>query len=302
MLGRLRIVSIQLGVLLLVALPLACESSSPSAPSATNAGPGGGARTPSAANISATAAPDGSTLKVSAPVPQSPIENVEVEVLKPTLTAINGKSPFVSGVGFEHEFQVYRVEPDGGLTPVDSATVPQGLGETAYVVKNRLDDDTPHQWQARAVFQDAHGPWSEMAAFRTDVPITIFEPTPLQPAPGEVVDSVRPILEVENSRIQGDPGKVRVEFQVAADPNFQNIVAIMSEEMGKHAGINTPLTGPAQSALSREEKTSAQVNVDLVFETVYYWRARGTNGPVGPFPSAAAPGSVTGGVFFAQLL
>ena len=105
---------------------------------------------------------------------------------------------------------------------------------------------------------------------------------------------MRPILEVENSRIQGDPGKVRVEFQVAADPNFQNIVTIVSEEMGKHAGIDTPLTGPAQSALAREEKTSAQVDVDLLFETVYYWRARGTNGPVGPFPAAAAAGSVTG--------
>ena len=129
MLGRLRIVSIRLGVLLLVALPLACESSSPSAPSATNAGPGG-AGTFSAAEISATAAADGSTLKVSAPVPQSPISNAEVEILRPTLTAINAQSPFVSGVGFEHEFQVYRIEANGGLTPVDSATVPQGIGVT----------------------------------------------------------------------------------------------------------------------------------------------------------------------------
>ena len=294
LLGRLRIVSIRLGLLLLIALPLACENSSPSAPSGTNGGPGGGAGGFSATDISGMAAADGSTLKVSAPVPQSPISNVEVEVLTPTLTVANAQSPFVSGINFDHEFQVYRVEPNGGLTPVDSGTVPQGVGATSYVVENPLNDDTPHQWTARAVFQESHGPWSEMVAFRTNVPITILEPTLLQPVPGEVVDSVRPILEIENPKIDGDPGKVFVEFQVASDPNFQNIVAIVSEEMGKHAGIDTPLSGPAQSALSREEKTSAQVNVDLGFETVYYWRARGTNGPVGAFPAAAAPGSVTG--------
>ena len=288
MLGRLRIASIRLGILALVVLPLACESSSPSAPSATNAGSAGGA------TFSAAAAADGSTLKVSAPVLQSPIGNVEVEVLTPTLTVGNAEPPFVSGVVFTHEFQVYRVEGNGGLTPVDNGTVPQGVGVTSYVVETPLRDDTPHQWAARAVFEGSHGPWSEMAGFRTNVPVTIFEPTPLQPAPGEVVDSVRPVLEVENPQIDGDPGTVVIEFQVASDPNFQNIVAVLSEEMGKHAGLDTPLSGPAQSALAREEKTSAQVSVDLEFETVYYWRARGTNGTVNAFPGAAAPGSVTG--------
>ena len=273
---------------MLAALPIACESSSPSSPSATTAGSATGAA------FSAAAAADGSTLKVSAPVAQSPIGNVEVEVLIPTLTVGNAQPPFVSGVNFVHEFQVYRVEGNGGLTPVDNGTVSQGVGVTSYEVQNPLRDDTPHQWTARAILGDSHGPWSEMAAFRTNVPVTIFEPTPLQPEPGEVVDSVRPVLEVENPQIDGDPGTVVVEFQVAADPNFQNIVAVLSEEMGKHAGIDTPLSGPAQSALAREEKTSAQVSVDLDFDTVYYWRARGTNGEVSPFPGAAAPGSVTG--------
>ena len=123
MLGRLRTVSIRLGVLLLIALPLACENSSPSAPSATNAGPGAGAGGFPAAGFSGMAAADGSTLKVSAPVAQSPIANAEVEVLTPTLIAENAASPFVSGVDFDHEFQVYRLEPGGGLMPVDSGTV-----------------------------------------------------------------------------------------------------------------------------------------------------------------------------------
>ena len=279
---------------MLVVLPLACENSNPTSPSAQNTMPGAEGALLSATDVSSTAAADGSTLKVSAPVVQIPIGNVEVEVLTPTLTVANAQSAFVSGVNLRHEFQVHRVEPNGTLMQVDTGLIPQGVGQTAYVVQNPLRDDTPHQWRARASFQGSKGPWSEMAAFRTNVPVTIFEPTPLQPEPGEVVDSVRPVLEIENPQIDGDPGPVFVEFQVASDSSFQNIVAIVSEEMGKHAGIDTPLTGPAQSVLAREEKTSAQVNVDLAFETVYYWRARGVNGPVSTFPGVAAPGSVTG--------
>ena len=292
MFARLRIVLTRFVVLLLVVLPVACENSSPTSPSSRSTMPGAGGATLSATDVSAAA--DGSTLKVGAPVPQSPISNTEVEVLTPTLTTGNATSPFISGVNFPHEFQVYRVEGNGGLTPVENGMAAQGVGVTSYEVQNPLLDDTPHQWKVRAVFRGSQGPWSEMVAFRTNVPVTIFEPTPLQPAPGEVVDSVRPVLEIENPQIDGDPGQVFIEFQVASDASFQNMVAVVSEEMGKHAGIDTPLTGPAQSVLSREEKTSAQVNVDLDFETVYYWRARGTNGPVGTFPGAAAPGSVTG--------
>ena len=292
MFARLRIVLTRFGVLLLVVLPVACENSSSTSPSSRSTMPGAGGATLSATDVSAAA--DGSTLKVGAPVPQSPISNTEVEVLTPTLTTGNATSPFISGVNFPHEFQVYRVEGNGGLTPVENGMAAQGVGVTSYEVQNPLLDDTPHQWKVRAVFRGSQGPWSEMVAFRTNVPVTIFEPTPLQPAPGEVVDSVRPVLEIENPQIDGDPGQVLIEFQVASDASFQNMVAVVSEEMGKHAGIDTPLTGPAQSVLSREEKTSAQVNVDLDFETVYYWRARGTNGPVGTFPGAAAPGSVTG--------
>jgi len=293
-LERLRIVSIRLGILVLVAVPLACDSSSPTTPSGPSAVAGGGTVAFSAADVLAAAAEDGSTLKVSAPVPQSPIANTEVEVLTPTLTVVNSESQFISGVNFPQEFQVYRVEGNGILTPVESGIVPQGAGVTSYVVQAPLVDDTPHQWKVRASFDGAFGPWSEMAAFRTKVLVTIFEPTPLQPAPGEVVDSIRPVLEVKNPQIDGDPGLVFIEFQVATDSNFQDMVAILSEEMGQHAGIDTPLTGPAQSALAREEKTSAQVSVDLDHETVYFWRARGTNGAPSTFPGAAAPVSVTG--------
>ena len=290
-----RTVFTRLGIVVLVALSLACESSNPTSPSAMNGASGAGAGSVPGGLISEVAAADGSTLKVSAPVPQSPVNNAEVETLLPPLNAMSSQSEFVSGIALPHEFQVYRVEANGDLTMVDSGTVPLGGEITTHTVQTELIDDTPHQWKARAVFQGAHGPWSEMAAFETNVPAEILTPTPLQPASGDEVNSVRPVLEVENPVIKGDPGPVMIEFEVATDSQFLNIVAVIAEEMGKHAGINTPLTGPRQTALSREQRTSAQLNVDLEKEARYYWRARGTNGSVDTFPTAAAPaGSVVG--------
>ena len=68
MFARLRIVLTRLGVLFLVVLPLACENSSPTSPSARTTMPGAGGAKFSATDVSAAAAADGSTLKVSAPV------------------------------------------------------------------------------------------------------------------------------------------------------------------------------------------------------------------------------------------
>ena len=295
MLVKPRTVFARLGIVVLVAFSLACESSNPTSPSAMNGAAGAGGGSVPAGLISEAAAADGSTLKVSAPIPQSPVNNAEVDTLRPPLTAMSAQSEFVSGIALPHEFQVIRVEANGDLATVDSGTVLQGSEITTYTVQTKLTDDTLHQWRARAVFQGAHGPWSEMAAFKTNVPAEILPPTPLQPASGDEVNSVRPVLEVENGAITGDPGPVMIEFEVATDSEFLNIVAVLAEEMGNHAGIDTPLTGPRQTALSREQRTSAQVNVDLKKDAKYFWRARGTNGSVNTFPSATAPaGSVLG--------
>ena len=282
MLARLHAKLIRRGVLFVLLLAFGCENSTPTAPSTVTVSSGG------------------STLKVSAPIPQSPIANAEVDVLNPKLTSGNAQSLFVSGVNFFHEFQLFHVATKSTLMLVESGTVLQEVTVTSYVVENPLEDDQLYQWKVRAFLDGSYGPWSEMAAFSTNIPVSIGPPIPLQPAPDEVVDSVRPVLEIENPVIEGETGTVMIEFQVALDPNFQNMVSIMSEELGRHAGIHTPLTGPRQSALSRAEKTSAQVTADLQFDTTYYWRTRGTNGIVSRYPSVAAPGSIVGN--FSQVI
>lgn len=270
----------RLGILLVVVLPLACENSSPTAPTAGNTLSGGGA------NL--TAAADGPTLKVSSPVPQSPIANSEVETLTPRLTVTNAEAPFVSGVLFPHEFEVYRVDGGIGGTSVDSGTVSQGSGVTSYEVQTSLADDTLYQWRARAVFQDSHGPWSALEDFRTNVPLEILAPVLLQPAQGEVVETLRPVLEIQNPDIVGEPGTVFIEFQVATDQQFLNIVSIMSQEMGTHPIIHcSHECQSVSSALTRQEKTSATPSVDLEAGAIYFWRARGTNGSISTFPAAA---------------
>ena len=280
----------RLGILLVVVSPLACENSSPTAPTAQTASGvlGGGGANLTAAMVSPTAAADGSTLKVSPPVPQSPIANGEVDTLTPRLTVANAEAPFVSGVLFPHQFEVYRVDGGIGGTLVDFGTVSQGSGVTSYEVQTPLVDDTSYQWRARAVFQETHGPWSALAEFRIDVPLEILAPVVLQPAQGEVVEDLRPVLEIQNPEIVGEPGTVFIEFQVATDQQFLDIVSIMSQEMGTHPIIHcSHECQSVSSALSREEKTSATPSVDLEAGATYFWRARGTNGSISTFPAAA---------------
>jgi len=124
--------------------------------------------------------------------------------------------------------------------------------------------------------------------FRTNVPLEILAPVLLQPALNEVVEKLRPVLEIQNPEIVGEPGTVFIEFQVATDSDFLDIVSIMSQEMGTHPVIHCSHDCQSVSrALSREEKTSATPSVDLEAGSMYFWRARGTNGSISTFPASA---------------
>ena len=225
-----RTVLARFGLLMLVALPLACESSSPTSPSAPH---GVAGATVAGGAVTASAADDGSTLKVSAPIPQSPVLNVEVEILTPSLSVANASAAFVSGLAFPHEFELYQVEANGALTMVDTGVVPQGpAGSTSYPVSTPLNDETPHQWRARGRYQGAKGPWSSMAAFRTNAPVWIAAPVPLDPNDGELVTGLRPVLQIANPEIEGDSGPVTVEFRLPLIPSLRTRSPFLVREWG----------------------------------------------------------------------
>jgi hypothetical protein len=135
------------------AIALAC-SQSPSAPNAPSAV---GRSNPDAAG-------DGSTLKVTAPTPVSPVGGAEIDDLDPDLVITNSTGRFVQGVVLSYIFEVF----EEGQLVYTSPAIPQGPdGQTTHEIGIDLDEDEEHTWRARAVYQGRQGPLSANANFKT---------------------------------------------------------------------------------------------------------------------------------------
>lgn len=139
----------------MLALAVACSKSpqSPASPAGLPTGAG-------------DAAADGSTLKVSAPVPQSPVNNAQPQTL--TLTAA-ASSPLFAAAGspaLTYEFQILT----GGGSVVNACTTtasPSG-GTVSATPVCTLDFDTTYRWRVRARLGSAFGPWGE-AQFKSPI-------------------------------------------------------------------------------------------------------------------------------------
>jgi hypothetical protein len=135
-----------LGIAAFIAVTLACSKSqplSPTLPAITNSAPA-----------------DGSTLKASAPRPQSPMNDVRIsEEGFPTLTIGTSSTTFTDNVALQYRFELF----DEGGTRVAGALV----GGPSWQVIDELEFDKRYTWRARAENGGDAGPWSELAAFRS---------------------------------------------------------------------------------------------------------------------------------------
>jgi len=141
----------------LVALPLACSSGSPS-PTSPTTGAGIGS--------AGAFGPDNSTLKVTAPTPISPIDDVEIEAYAPDLKAANATGQFVSVSDLQYRFQLY--DEDGDF--LFDTLVDEGDGLTTATADVGLVAAGRYKWRVRAELGTYFGPWSTMAVFRTAPP------------------------------------------------------------------------------------------------------------------------------------
>jgi hypothetical protein len=108
------------------------------------------------------ASSDGATLKVTAPTPQSPINNAQPEQM--VFTAGTSTGLYVSGMTFSYELNIRNT---GGQTVCTAGPV-AASGPTVTITPTcTLDFDTPYTWTMRAVHQGAAGPWSAAASFRS---------------------------------------------------------------------------------------------------------------------------------------
>lgn len=139
--------SVRFGAVSLMALAVAC-SAHPAAPTS-----------PASAAATSTNAEEGVTLKASAPVPQSPINDVRIAEGPPTLTASAAAGSYAS-VALQYRFQVLD---DAGVVVQDSGFV----ASPSFTVTAALDFEKRQTWRARAEYQGAVGPWSATASFIT---------------------------------------------------------------------------------------------------------------------------------------
>jgi len=139
----------------LLAVAVACSKSSPSPVSPAANG-----------SLVGEAAADGSTLKVTAPTPQSPVNGAQPQTL--TLVAGASTAPFAGALpSLTYEFQVLT----SAGTPISACTTtvsPSGNTVTANP-SCTIEFDANHRWRARARMGNAFGPWSPEATFRSPI-------------------------------------------------------------------------------------------------------------------------------------
>ena len=143
-----------LAVATLTATTLACSQSAAPPTSPTGNNPGG-----------ADAGPDGSTLKVTAPVAVEPINGDLITDLDPDLVITNGGGRFVQNLELAY---VFEVTDDENRVVYRSAPVAPGSdGTTRHEIDDDLESDETYTWRAYAVYQGHRGPMSAVTSFRT---------------------------------------------------------------------------------------------------------------------------------------
>ena len=233
----------------------AVGSASPAA-SAASAGVGG-----RVAGVADPGLPRGGVgLKAKPPVLQSPADEATVDALTVQLVvgqveAVEAVKAVISGEAFSVRFEVWAQPYRSGADPLHEREV---SGVRYTVPDGVLADRAGYFWRAQAVFGEENGPWSELRAFRVDLP-KIGVPGLRTPADGMELATLRPTLTVSSPSVSGNVGDVVIEFQVASNRNFT----------GSVTSGRAPRPGSGDVTLMIAE--------ELATATRYYWRARGVS-------------------------
>jgi hypothetical protein len=233
----------------LLALAVACSKSSPSPSSPT-----------STLDSSGAAAADGSTLKVTAPTPVSPVNNQQPDG-SVVLVATKATGKFTD-IQVSYQFQVL----DAANTVVyDRVTGGVGAGNNVqHSVEGALEFDRPHSWRVRGVYQGAVGPWSSTASFRTPSGgyirgNEVFDPLTNGKTVGEIVGPVTFIPGVgvrledffSHIRYRLAPTLVNGEFSIVITGMATNTEGGKTKVMGMSEGLDDIVTNDRRMTIEK---------------------------------------------------
>jgi len=146
------------------------------AAAAACSGSGAAALRPTPSLVSSDAAPDGSTLKVTAPTLLSPVGGVLVTDLDPDMVFGHSSPLYVSEApGLQYEIQVVNEDDE-----IDYSTIlaPSTAAMTSHEIQGELRETEPYTWRVRARLGAHVGPWSAAGSF-----LTFASPSALPPGP-----------------------------------------------------------------------------------------------------------------------
>ena len=106
----------------------------------------------------------GGSVTLTAPTPESPVSDAQLETLRPTLVVRNGTS---SGAGTRtYEFQISD-RSDFSAIAASQAGLVEGSATTSFTPTADLQPSTRMYWRARITQASATSAWSGTAPFRT---------------------------------------------------------------------------------------------------------------------------------------
>jgi hypothetical protein len=154
-------------------------------------------------NPATPTSPTPQTAHLTAPTPDSPSDNTQLDNLRPTLTVSNGTSDVATGTR-TYEFQVSDASDFSTAGHIAASTfkvvtsktgVPEGTnGKTTFVVTDDLQPTTRLYWRARVVQGTSTSDWSKPSSFKTKLqgfirPGELYDPLIHGETVGEVVGS-----------------------------------------------------------------------------------------------------------------
>lgn len=119
---------------------------------------------PSVAASQTDAAADGSTLKVTAPTLQSPINGIRLENLEPVFRVQNAAARYGSTPALTYRFEVQTM---AGTVVATSGAIAAGNGTTSWEFPTEQTLDTRYRWRVRAEYAGKIGPWSSYGEYLT---------------------------------------------------------------------------------------------------------------------------------------
>jgi len=188
----------------------------------------------------------------SAPALFRPSQGADLETFTPTLSVSNAADPNDNKLSYQ--FEIYS---DSGLTTlVDSGTISETSGSTAWTVPVPLTENQTYTWRARAYDGLLYGPWMESASFRVNTVNDLPAPPAISsPVDGTDVAVLNPVLSISNAA-DPDSASLTYNFEIALDSAFTEMIA------------------STKGVTSGEGTTSWAVPENLQENTLYYWRAQ----------------------------